>query len=249
MGMTLGSHITPLTRSYIRDADVVFAGVSDRIVELWLAKIRPDVRTFQSLRCQQGRNPYPQLVDAMLAEVRAGRSVCGIFHGHPGVFSWPPHEALELARKEGYRTHVEPAISAEDCLYADLAIDPGQYGCQHYEVSQLMLCRRCVDTSAYLILWQDGAADDPSLAGLSTTVAYRRVLVEVLARDYDLEHEVVIYRAPMFPGEKPDIDQVKLRQLPSVAMDPHVTLVLPPARKLEIDPVIRERLEAMIRDD
>ena len=31
VGMTLGSHLTPLSRSYIEDADVVFAG--ERFVE------------------------------------------------------------------------------------------------------------------------------------------------------------------------------------------------------------------------
>ena len=37
--MTLGSHITPLARSYISNADVVFTGLSDGIIELWLAKM------------------------------------------------------------------------------------------------------------------------------------------------------------------------------------------------------------------
>ena len=48
IGMTLGSHITPLTRSYIENSDVVFAGLSDGIVELWLAKMHPNVRSLQS---------------------------------------------------------------------------------------------------------------------------------------------------------------------------------------------------------
>ena len=42
VGMTLGSHLTPLSRSYIEDADVVFAATSDGIVELWLAKMNGD---------------------------------------------------------------------------------------------------------------------------------------------------------------------------------------------------------------
>ena len=46
--MTLGSHITPLARSYIETADVVFTGLSDGIVELWLARMNPDVRSLQS---------------------------------------------------------------------------------------------------------------------------------------------------------------------------------------------------------
>lgn len=113
------------------------------------------------------------MVNAILTEVRAGKDVCAVFYGHPGVFSWPTHEALATARGEGYRTHMEPAISAEDCLYADLGIDPGRHGCQHYEVSQLMLYRRNLDTSAYLILWQAGVAHDPAMARVRTTPCCR----------------------------------------------------------------------------
>ncbi len=53
---------------------------------------------------------------------------------------------------------MEPGISAEDCLYADLGLDPGTYGCQHYEASNLMFYQRTIDTAAYLILWQPGVA-------------------------------------------------------------------------------------------
>ena len=121
----------------------------------------------------------------MLAEVRAGKRVCGAFYGHPGVFAGVPHEAIEQARREGYDAHMEPGVSAEDCLYADLGIDPGRYGCQHFEASQLMLYRRRIDPSAYLVLWQVGVAGDRSLMRFATGAEYRQVLVDVLTRDYD----------------------------------------------------------------
>ena len=94
--MTLGSHITPLSRSYIEKADVVFTALSDGIIELWLAKMNPDVRSFQSLY-KEGKSradTYREMVAALLTEVRAGKQVCGAFYGHPGVFAWPPHKAM-----------------------------------------------------------------------------------------------------------------------------------------------------------
>ena len=45
LGMTLGSHLTPLARSHIQQADVVFAGLSDGVVELWLQRMHSDVRS------------------------------------------------------------------------------------------------------------------------------------------------------------------------------------------------------------
>jgi uncharacterized protein YabN with tetrapyrrole methylase and pyrophosphatase domain len=247
IGMTLGSHITPLARSYIETADVVFTGLSDGIVELWLARMNPDVRSLQSFY-QEGKSrkvTYRQMVEAMLTEVRGGKKVCGAFYGHPGVFAWPTHKAIEIARSEGYRAHMEPGVSAEDCLYADLGIDPGKYGCQHFEASQFMFNVRRVDTSSYLVLWQVGVAGDQSLARFSTGAAYRQVLIDVLARDYDLDHEAILYRAATLPVDRPRIEQIALRALPAADIDMHATLVIPPARALQPDEQTLARLAAL----
>jgi hypothetical protein len=247
--MTLGSHITPLARSYIEKSDVVFAAMSDGVMELWLAKMNPDVRSLQPYY-REGKSrlqTYREMVDAMLTEVRAGKRVCGAFYGHPGVFAWPTHKAIELARSEGYRAHMEPGISAEDCLYADLGIDPGRYGCQHFEASQFMFYRRRVDTAAYLILWQIGVAGDRSLARFSTGAAHRRVLVDVLSRDYDPAHEVILYKAVTLPISRPEIVRLPLAGLPEAECDMHSTLVVPPASTLESDEEIRDRLRTLER--
>ncbi|MBB5358146.1 hypothetical protein HDE76_001352 [Rhodanobacter sp. ANJX3] len=247
LGMTLGSHISPLSRSHIEQSDVVFAGLSDSIVEMWLARMHPDVRSLQPFY-REGKSrlqTYRQMVDAILAEVRAGKKVCGVFYGHPGVFAWAPHKSIEIARSEGYRAHMEPGISAEDCLYADLGIDPGAYGCQHFEAGQLLFYKRRIDPSAYLVLWQVGLAGDKSLTRFSTGAAYRQVLVDVLARDYPLEHEVIIYRAATLPIQPPRIEKVALRTLPQADIDVPDTIVIPPCLAMQPDMGIRARLAAL----
>jgi precorrin-6B methylase 1 len=247
IGMTLGSHISPLARSHIEQADVVFAGVSDGIVEQWLTGMNPDVRSLQPYY-REGKSrmeTYREMVEAMLTPVRAGNRVCAAFYGHPGVFAWPPHRAIELARAEGFAAHMEPGISAEDCLYADLGIDPGKYGCQHYEASQLMFYRRRIDPSAYLVLWQVGVAGDRSLARFSTGAGYRQVLVDVLARDYPLDHEIVVYQAATLPIQRPRIDRLALGALTQAAVELSATLVIPPALAMLPDMGIRDRLVAL----
>jgi precorrin-3B methylase len=247
IGMTLGSHLTPLARSHVEKADVVFAVVSDGIVEQWLAGMNADVRSLQPLY-REGKSrmdTYRHMVDTMLAEVRAGKNVCGAFYGHPGVFAWPPHKAIEIARREGYRAHMEPGISAEDCLYADLGIDPGKVGCQHFEASQLLFYKRRIDPTAYLVLWQVGVVGDQSLARFSTGAQYRRILVEVLARDYPQDHAVIIYRCATLPIQQPRIERTTLGRLVDANIDLADTVVIPPARTLEIDHEMRARLAAL----
>ena len=125
IGITLGSYISPLARSHIEQADVVFAGVADGIVELWLQRMHADVRSLQPLYAhgKDRGQTYRDMVDVMLAEVRAGKCVCGVFYGHPGVFVQAPNKAIEQARLEGFPARMEPGISSEDCLYAGVGID------------------------------------------------------------------------------------------------------------------------------
>jgi precorrin-6B methylase 1 len=247
IGMTLGSHITPLSRSHIEQADVVFTGLSDGIVELWIAGMNKDVRSLQKYYNEgtSRMHTYRQMVDAILTEVRAGKRVCGAFYGHPGVFAWAPHKAIAVAREEGYPAHMEPGVSAEDCLYADLGIDPGKVGCQHYEASQLLFYKRRIDPTAYLVLWQVGIAGDQSLARFSTGPAYRQVLVDLLAQDYALDHEVTVYRCATLPIHQPRIERMALRDLVDADIDLHPTVVIPPARALEPNNAIREQLAAL----
>ncbi|SEI43992.1 SAM-dependent methyltransferase [Frateuria terrea] len=244
MGMTLGSHLTPLARSHIEQADVVFAGLSDGIVELWLQRMHPDVRSLQPYY-REGKSrlqTYREWVELMMAEVRAGKRVCGVFYGHPGIFAWSPHKAIAAARAEGFHAHMEPGISAEDCLYADLGIDPGRFGCQHFEASQLLFYERRIDASGYLVLWQAALVGDRSLGRLATGPAYRQLLVDRLVRDYPPQHEAIIYRAPTLPIEKPRIRRVALRDLARAPMSAEETVVLPPAFPLRPNLAMQARL-------
>jgi hypothetical protein len=247
MGMTLGSHLTPLARSQIEQAEVVFAALSDGIVELWLQRMHPDVRSLQPYYAEgkSRMKTYRQWVDLMMTEVRAGKKVCGVFYGHPGIFAWSPHKAIEVARAEGFKAHMEPGISAEDCLYADLGIDPGRFGCQHFEASQLLFYERRIDPTGYLVLWQVGLVGDLSLKRFSTGAAYRQVLVDVLSQDYPLDHEVIIYRGATLPIQRPEIRRMTLRDLPGARMTTEETVVLPPAAPLKQNLVIRARLAAL----
>lgn len=248
LGMTLGSHLSPLARSHIEQADVVFAALSDGIVEVWLESMHPDVRSLQPYYGNGDKSraiTYREWVDVMMAEVRAGKRVCAVFYGHPGIFAWSPHEVIKVARAEGFHAHMEPGISAEDCLYADLGIDPGRHGCQHYEASQLLFFETPLNPQACLVLWQVGLVGDASMTRFSTGPEYRQVLVDVLGKDYPLDHEAIIYRGATLPIQQPRIRRVALRDLPVTDISAEETMILPPALRLRRNHAIRKRLAAL----
>jgi siroheme synthase len=248
LGMMLGAHLSPRARSEIEQADVVFALVSDAIVELWLQRMRPDMRSLQPYYAEGKRRTesYRDMIEAMVGEVRIGKRVCGVFYGHPGVFAQVPHHAVAQARAEGFEAEMQPGISAEDCLYADLGIDPATYGCQHYEASQLLFFRRRLDPSAYLILWQIGLTGDRSLARYSTGPAYRRLLVELLIEEgYPPDHEVIAYEAATLPIMAPRLERLPLSNVESAELRLQTTLVVPPAWPMERNEAILARIAAI----
>ena len=92
----------------------------------------------------------------MLTHVRRGQNVVGVFYGHPGVFVSPSHRSIEIARKEGFTAKMLPGISAEDCLFADLGIDPAIPGCVTYEATDMLVRNKPLVPSSHLIVYQVG---------------------------------------------------------------------------------------------
>nr|WP_281347615.1 SAM-dependent methyltransferase [Marinicella rhabdoformis] len=233
LGMTLGSHITPLSRTFIEQADVVFVSASNRLIEQWVESMNPNIISLQSFY-NEGKSrlqTYREMTEAILNEVRAGKKVCGAFYGHPGVFALPPHETIKQARAEGYTAHMEPGVSAEDCLYADLGIDPGKHGCAHFEASQFLFNHRPFDPSAYLVLWQVGVAGDKSLKVFETSETKRQLLVDLLLETYPADHQVTLYECAVLPIEETWTLTVALKDLASQKMSMKTTLVIPPSEK------------------
>lgn len=250
-GMTLGAHITPIAKSYIDHADVVFSLMSTGITERWLDEMHPNVRSLQYCY-QEGKNrniTYNEMVEAILAEVRAGKKVVAAFYGHPGVFACVAHRAIKKAKAEDLPAHMEAGISAEDCLYADLAIDPGKTGCMNLEASQFMFYQRNIDPAAYLVLWQVGLAGDKSLTKFSTGRAYRQVLVGLLLETYPNDHQVILYQAKVLPIDTVRAEHLSLVDLIDAELFMHTTLVIPPCEKMQPNQVILDKLATIDKQE
>jgi precorrin-6B methylase 1 len=242
-GIKFGLQTTPEARSCIERADKVLYVFADPLPVAWVKGLNPSAESlegFYSTR-QDRQKTYDRMVEEILEWLRKGIDVCVVLYGHPGVFVNPSHEAIRRARAEGFTAQMLPAVSAEDCLVADLGFDPGAWGCQSYEATSFLLYRRRFDTSTPLILWQVAgagvrrAAVKPSRSGF-------RILADHLEQHYGPNHEVVLYEASPYPVFGPIIERVRIRDLPRANLTPMSTMLVPPKRPPRPDPEMVARL-------
>jgi precorrin-6B methylase 1 len=228
-GLKAALHLTPEVRDEISRADRVFYLVSDPLSERWIKILRPTATSLVS--CYVPGRPrmaaYQRMIDKILKPVRSGRRVCAAFYGHPGVSVLPSHEAIRRARNEGFDAMMLPGISAEDCLYSELGLDPTHSGCQSYEATDFLVYRRRFDPSSALVLWQVGVIGNLNYGGRPLRSGLR-LLAQRIARVYGRNHEVVLYEASLLPVIPSTIRSTRIEELPTAGITGGMTLFVPP---------------------
>lgn len=244
-GFRIAGQVTLEAESAIRGAEKLFYLVSDGLTRQWLQEQNPTGEDlYDSYAPGKDRSvTYSEMVERILAPVREGKWVCAAFYGHPGVFATPPHAAIRIARAEGHRARMLPGISAEDCLFADLGLDPGNHGCQSFEATDFLLRQRRFDPASLLVLWQVGAI---GVRDYRTEKLWSRRGLEVLAsrllETYAPDHEVVLYEASPYPVCEPLMQRMPLASLSAAPATVRTTLCIPPAETRASDPAMLEAL-------
>lgn len=235
-GLQPTRHVSPRSVSEIRHADVVFV-LADAFAIDWLRSLHNDVRNLSEFYAddRDRRESYRDMERALLDEVQAGRKVCAVFYGHPGVFAQVGHAALTRARAEGFEGRMEPGISAEACLYADLGLDPGHRGVQSFEATQFLAFERTIDPTALVLLWQVALAGNLDCIGFEARPDRLRILVDKLRHWYAADAEVILYEAAQLPIQDFRADRLALADLPGASYQEYTTLVIPPAVPLQRD--------------
>lgn len=246
VGIKLAAHATSEALECMRRADKLFYLLTDPAAEAWVRRVNPSATTLDD--CYAAGRPrdwsYRRMTDRIIGAVREGLDVCAAFYGHPGVFADTPHQSIRRARREGFPARMLPGVSAEDCLIADLGVDPGLNGCQSFEATDFLAYRRRFDSTSALILWQVGVLGEPSIrADMSCRPARLRVLVSVLRRYYPARHKVVLYEASQFAICDPVIKHVRLDRLPFETVRPMTTVYVPPMSARHYDPKIMRWLD------
>jgi uncharacterized protein YabN with tetrapyrrole methylase and pyrophosphatase domain len=248
IGVRVASHTSHQTIELIKSADKVYAVLADDLAWLWLCELNSNCECLNELYSpgKPRSITYEEMIERVLDSVRSGLHVCFVSYGHPGVFSYPTHEAIRRARIEGFDASMDPAVSSEDCLFADLGVDPGTSGCQSFEATDFLVNERVYDPRSALILWQASAIGEYSVKEHIGTwnAAALRILAEVLIARYGSDHEVVIYQAAVYAACEPLAKRVRLAELSTQELHLMTLLYVPPAGPAEPNLEMERRLRA-----
>lgn len=231
-GLRTVGQMTVEALAWIKRADVVLYVVGDPVGEEMINTLGKEVISLQTLYSESKAriDTYDGMAEEIMRHVRDGKTTCAVFYGHPGVFVYPSHVAVAQALSEGYDAVMLPGISAEDCLFADLGVDPATTGCSSYEATDFLFHRRPCDPASSMVLWQIGILGNE---GYSPAGQYETplmpLLIAKLRNYYPQGHEVAVYEAATQPGCAPVINRVPIEALAQVALNAASTLYIPPA--------------------
>jgi uncharacterized protein YabN with tetrapyrrole methylase and pyrophosphatase domain len=223
----------------IKHADRAFFAVNDVVALTWLRRLNPNSESLHDLYAvgKLRKKTYAEMVAKIVTAVSDGAGVCAVTYGHPGVFAFPFHESIRRVRALGLAAVMYPAVSAEDCLFADLGFDPSQGGCQSYEASDFVRRRPLTDVRSHLILWQIALIGEVGYQrsdGLWSSAGLR-TLIDVLLERYDADHEVIVYESSRHPLFESRVERISLSRLMEANVTVMATLYVPPVAAIGRD--------------
>lgn len=247
-GIKFMSHLTIEAKACIEQADKVLYLVNEPAMQEWIQQTNPTAESLDPLYTKNllRNDNYLLIARYIIENLKNFQTLCVVMYGHPTVFVQPSIYAAKAAIKDQYNVIIMPGISAEDCLFADLAIDPSSCGCQSFEATDFLIYQREYDSSSHLILWQPAVIgvlnrpiDHDPMRGLV-------ILKKYLSNKYSLEHEIILYEAAQYPTFHPKIEKLPLKTLPESNLTRLTTLYIPPNKQKEPNLEVIQELKKII---
>lgn len=227
-GIKFISHLTSETEALISTACNLLYLVNEPATEQWLKKKNPNALSLEHIYYQYKKraDAYQKIAEYILQQMESCEQLLVIFYGHPTIYNDPSILTAKLAKHEGATVEILPGISAADCLFADLQINPGSCGYQSFEATDFLLHNRQFDKSSHLILWQVGILGHTE--HIETAAPQISLLIDHLLKFYPTTHQVISYEAALYPGFPPDIQTTELNNAHNLTYSAISTLYIPP---------------------
>ncbi|WP_419421429.1 SAM-dependent methyltransferase (plasmid) [Legionella sp. D16C41] len=249
-GIKTISHLTIEAQAYIKQADCVLYLVNEPIFEKWLNKYSKKCISLENhyFLYEKRAESYKKIADEILNYTEQYDFVSIVLYGHPTIFSSPGLDAIKRAKERNIETVVLPGISAEDCLFADLKVDPSQNGCLSVEAMSFLIFDDKVDKHYDLVIWQLGMVGNIEPVVKKNSKKGLSLIQEKLLKIYSSQHEVILYEAALYPGIKPKITKFAIELLINQNISSISTLYIPAEKKRLHDEKILFKLNLKIED-
>jgi uncharacterized protein YabN with tetrapyrrole methylase and pyrophosphatase domain len=238
LGMVGPRQITKEGDAALRKCSRVFALHYDDTVTDYLATVSSSVSKLVGFY-EEGVSrsvTYERISTTVLDAAMEAPPVAFAVYGHPLVFVAPTKIIQQEGARRGLRVKTLPGISAMDCLFIDLGLDPAVDGLQMYEATDLLLRERPLQSDVPCLLWQIGALETIFYVPQQSRPERFTRLRNYLTRFYAPEHEVVVALTPTLPIANPKLLKCRLDELEtaSARINGAETLYIPPVTQRHI---------------
>lgn len=240
------SHLTEETKRIIQNADKVLYLINEENLKEWIQREAKDTESLDAIYFSSEKRVqiYQALTNRIIEEYKKVPILCVVFYGHPTVFADSALNAVKYIKNNGGEAIILPAISAQDCLFSDLEIDPGDNGCFSIEATELVLFERSIDIHAHAILWQ--VANFGRVDGKQTD--HLTILKDYLSGFYQKDQPICLYEASLLPTCPPRIDWIELQHLDTAIITAITTVYIPPVENRTISNKYLKLLNLTVND-
>lgn len=250
LGILNVDHVTRETERALRAANEVLYVDTGVATEAFLGTLCPRVTPLFGASYETGgprRGAYHRMAARVVEAALDHAPVVFAMQGHPVVGATAPGLIARAGRLLGLEVRALPGISAMDCLFAELMLDPVAEGLQMVEATDLLLRRRPLQPDMPALIWQIGAVESCLYAaGVSRPERFRRFLGLMLDH-YPAEHRVTAIYASPHPLVATERIEVELGRIGEVAERLHAghSLYVPAVgRRPIMDAELLARLES-----
>jgi len=225
-GIKSVSHLSQETIAVIKQSEKVLYLVNEPLMKEWIERESKCCESLDNIYFlyEKRIDSYQAISNFIVSENEKHSNICVVFYGHPVTFASSALSAVLEIRGKGEEAIILPAISSLDCLFADLAIDPGDHGCYSIDATDFLIFNKKFDIRSHLILWQVGNVgtyNQDKTKGIS-------ILQQYLLEHYNPEHRVCLYEASQYPSVQPRVDFFQVLNLDKQEFTSISTLYIPP---------------------
>lgn len=238
-------------KSLIATSSCILYLLNEPAIKNWITRSSKNAISLDSLYFSNSfrSEVYNQISKEIFNYLEKYDDVCFLTYGHPTFFCSILTELRKQTHIEPIDMHILPGISALDCLFADLAVDPSDVGMQSYEATEFLVYEQLYSPLTHLVLWQIAVIGEIGI--IQNELNFNRqkkglhLLVAKLLEHYPAKHDIYLYVASQYPHIPFELTKIKLTELMDVQIPRLATLYVPPAKKKTINKAILRELNLL----